>query len=87
MDEVDELIARELEVILEKYRKYFSDDSDFTYVKANNECPHCGGDIRIRNPKGYCDHLYYPERCETCKDMLKGKHLENDIIKDEDFEI
>lgn len=28
---------------------------------------HCGGEIKIRNPKGYCDHLYYPENCSTCQ--------------------
>ena len=28
----------------------------------------CGGDIKVRNPKGYCDHLYYPENCDgNCK--------------------
>jgi hypothetical protein len=32
-----------------------------------NICKHCGGDIRIRNPKGFCDHLYYPENCKFCK--------------------
>jgi len=30
-------------------------------------CKHCGYDIAIRNPSGYCDHLYYPENCEICK--------------------
>lgn len=30
-------------------------------------CAHCKGPIAIRNPKGFCDHLYYPENCETCK--------------------
>jgi hypothetical protein len=93
MSEIDDLIAHELEIILEKYQRYFSDDSDLTYVRSDEDipklqiCPHCGGDIMIRNPKGYCDHLYYPEYCKTCKDMIQGKHLENDIIKDEDFEI
>lgn len=29
--------------------------------KVGCEC--CSGDIKIRNPKGYCDHLYYPENC------------------------
>ncbi len=24
-------------------------------------CEYCGGDIKIRNPTGKCDHLYYPE--------------------------
>ncbi|MDD5068822.1 MAG: hypothetical protein PHN89_04470 [Candidatus Pacebacteria bacterium] len=31
-------------------------------------CPDCGGDIRIRNPTGKCDHLYYPE----CKKKKEG---------------
>ena len=30
-------------------------------------CDHCGGPIAIRNPSGYCDHLYYPECCNVCK--------------------
>jgi len=38
-----------------------------------NICEHCGGEIAIRNPKGYCDHLYYPENCEVCKDKHKPK--------------
>lgn len=36
-----------------------------------NICKHCGGDIRIRNPKGNCDHLYYPESCKVCKARTK----------------
>ena len=23
--------------------------------------------IDIRNPSGYCDHLYYPDYCEVCR--------------------
>lgn len=30
-------------------------------------CSHCTYPISIRNPSGYCDHLYYPECCVTCK--------------------
>lgn len=26
-----------------------------------NICTKCGGSIKIRNPTGKCDHLYYPE--------------------------
>ena len=40
-------------------------------LQDKNICKHCGGDIRIRNPKGYCDHLYYPENCEVCKGKVK----------------
>lgn len=24
-------------------------------------------DILIRNPSGFCDHLYYPDNCKICK--------------------
>lgn len=34
-------------------------------------CLHCGGDVRIRNPKGFCDHLYYPDNCEGCLAELR----------------
>lgn len=30
-------------------------------------CKHCGGKLEIRNPSGYCDHLYYPDNCSTCR--------------------
>ena len=36
-------------------------------------CKHCKMDIAIRNPSGYCDHLHYPDNCDTCK------HLDNDV--------
>lgn len=29
-------------------------------------CEHCDYPIVFRNLSGYCDHLYYPDRCETC---------------------
>ena len=34
------------------------------------DCIHCGLPVRIRNPSGYCDHLYYPDRCEYCKKVI-----------------
>ncbi len=38
-------------------------------------CKHCKKPIAIRNPSGYCDHLYYPDNCEVCKsaDKTGGK--------------
>lgn len=36
--------------------------------QANNICPHCKMDKRIRNPSGFCDHLYYPDSCKICKE-------------------
>lgn len=33
-------------------------------------CKHCGGNISIRNPSGYCDHLYHPDACTICKRIL-----------------
>lgn len=35
-------------------------------------CGHCGMDIAIRNPSGFCDHLYYPDCCKICEARLKG---------------
>ena len=36
-------------------------------IKPKRKCNHCGMDIKIRNPSGFCDHLYYPDYCEVCK--------------------
>lgn len=33
-------------------------------------CAHCKKDTAIRNPSGFCDHLYYPECCEVCKEAM-----------------
>ena len=30
------------------------------------KCKHCKMTIDIRNPSGFCDHLYYPEYCKVC---------------------
>lgn len=38
-----------------------------------NRCPHCKMDRRIRNPSGFCDHLYYPECCPICQNIIKRK--------------
>ncbi|KKN57987.1 hypothetical protein LCGC14_0556450 [marine sediment metagenome] len=47
----------------------------------NRICPDCGGLIRIRNPTGKCDHLYYPEmkipnKKDVCKECgtVRGLH-------------
>lgn len=38
------------------------------------KCKHCQGDLKIRNPKGFCDHLYYPDYCQICQNtMTKDK--------------
>jgi hypothetical protein len=29
-------------------------------------CKHCKRDVSIRNPSGFCDHLYYPNYCDIC---------------------
>lgn len=30
-------------------------------------CNHCKGELTIRNPKGFCDHLYFPDNCKECQ--------------------
>lgn len=49
-------------------------------------CEHCGGDLKIRNPMGICDHLYYPEYCEICSKReqerkKKMKTLTADVLE------
>lgn len=29
--------------------------------QMDRECKHCGGKITVRNPRGDCDHLYWPD--------------------------
>lgn len=36
-------------------------------------CEHCGFPVSIRNPSGYCDHLQYPDYCDTCKDRIESE--------------
>lgn len=40
----------------------------------NKICLHCNGDIEIRNPSGFCDHLYYPDSCKICIIIRKYYH-------------
>lgn len=28
---------------------------------SQSKCNHCGGDVAVRNPRGDCDHLYWPD--------------------------
>jgi len=42
-------------------------------------CEHCGMDIEIINPSGYCNHLYYPDYCEICKKREKEKQTPKPI--------
>lgn len=39
------------------------------------KCEHCGGNIAVRNPMGFCDHLHYPEYCRVCKRMRREKEV------------
>lgn len=34
---------------------------------CGKHCNHCGGLISIANPKGFCNHVYYPDNCDVCK--------------------
>jgi hypothetical protein len=35
-------------------------------VTEESICKHCGGQLAIANPKGFCNHIYYPDYCEVC---------------------
>jgi len=38
-----------------------------TDTEAIKKCEHCGGNLAIANPSGYCNHVYYPENCKICE--------------------
>jgi len=45
-------------------------------------CKHCGGLVRIRNPRGDCDHLYWPENLTTEAKVANGiKHTPSDALE------
>jgi hypothetical protein len=55
----------------------------------NKTYKHCGMDIAIRNPSGYCDHLHYPENCDVCKSkaesLLKSENKLREIFRTVDW--
>ncbi len=55
---------------------------------SENKCPHCNMDKEIRNPSGFCDHLYYPESCDVCKEFWKNKVTKRlELAEKVDFKI
>ena len=51
-------------------------------MNENKFCEYCGGDIKIRNPMGNCDHLYYPENVNKSlrRTMIKqGERMKIEI--------
>ncbi len=48
---------------------------------ADDLCPNCNGLIRIRNPTGKCDHLYYPENVPKDADDNKFYKLGKRLIE------
>jgi len=45
--------------------------------KEEQICLCCKGLVKIRNPKGYCDHLKYPEYCNgKCKPPMKKEEID-----------
>lgn len=50
----------------------------------NRICPDCKGLIKIRNPTGKCDHLYYPEYKEKTLSDLRVQETNNEFSYWED---
>ena len=73
--ETDDSIAIEMRPLRERALETEDDSCEFettdmgdycwvheaVYQCKSQKCPDCGGDIKIRNPTGHCDHLKYPE--------------------------
>lgn len=45
-------------------------------------CNHCHMDVTIRNPSGFCDHLYYPDNCDVCSKSNRDKERIRDAAPD-----
>ena len=46
-------------------------------MSAEGICKHCGGEIRIRNPTGKCDHLYWPDELTDEAKIANGIPVED----------
>ncbi len=66
-EEVKELLLKELGLNVSPLTKQEIRIARQAGMTEGRICNHCGGEIAIRNPRGYCDHLYYPDYCEVCK--------------------
>lgn len=42
----------------------------FGLVVDSRICLHCKGLVRLTNPSGFCNHVYYPENCQICRRTL-----------------
>jgi len=42
-------------------------------------CEHCKMDKSLRNPSGFCDHLQWPDYCETCQKANQGGEKDLEI--------
>ena len=51
------------------------DSTDSLKMTQALRCDHCEGDVQIRNPQGFCDHLHYPEYCRVCQRMRREKEV------------
>lgn len=43
-------------------------------------CKHCGYPVEFTNLSGYCNHVYYPDNCETCKNISENMRTEEKIF-------
>ena len=58
-------------------------DRELDTPPVKQKCKHCEMDIAIRNPSGFCDHLYYPENCYVCFRAVKQtQEWENKCMED-----
>ena len=64
------------------YGKFFHSQCEKIFPRPTEEkkiCKHCHGDLSIRNPKTFCDHLRYPENCRVClEDACKKEKKEEE---------
>ena len=52
--------------IIGQVGRLICENVDARCIVSTRICSHCGEPVDIRNPSGFCDHLYYPDYCPTC---------------------
>lgn len=71
-DKIQEIIHKHIWDVLANLQFAYEKEAEYVGEKIAKEyevkiCEHCKGNIAIRNPTGFCDHLYYPDNCPVCK--------------------
>lgn len=61
----------------DEFTNLTNDEIREKHIALRKMCIHCGEQVALRNPTGYCDHLHYPDYCRVCKRMKREEEAIN----------